>query len=249
MLNKKLTALIMGVCTAVSLASCGEKVTDTRPIQVVTAAPTTEAATEPVTELPTFHERHDYEDGVLIGRWKSTEADVVLQENGKVSAEFDISEVMMIDSDGIFMLSGEEFLPEQVEYDGTELVIYSKSDESGELSEFLHLVRKDEPDLDRFDGVYEVETEYLRERLASAVIGSDASALDVELKIRHGHFIVSLPEFCDYTQKGDEFTLSFGDGSGDGFADSISNSTFVLDGDKCTFYNETGLTDIFTRKG
>ena len=254
-MNRRITAILAVTAAALSLVSCGGKEeSSVRPIVIAesTTAPTTEASSEattaPTAEPATFHERHDYEDGVLVGRWASSEADIVLQENGKVSAEFDISEVMMLRSDGVFMLSGEEFPLENTEYDGTELVIYTTDEESGERIEFLRMKRRDDPVPDSYDGLYDIVTDLFKEKLSALVTSDETADFDVQMRIRNGNFIVCLPEFCEYTQNGDEFSLTLANTEEGSLADELGNSTFVLDGDHVTFYNEEGISEQFEKK-
>ncbi|MCR5706657.1 MAG: hypothetical protein K6G82_00090 [Ruminococcus sp.] len=253
-MNRRITAILTVAAAVLSLASCGDKEEQSvRPIVVAgsTEAPTSEASSEPTseptTEAATFHEPHDYEDGVLVGRWAGDEADIVLQDNGKVSAEFDISEVMMLRSDGVFMLSGEEFPPENTEYDGTELVIYTTDEESGERVEFLRMQRRDDPAPDSYDGLYDIVTDLFKEKLAGLITGEETSELEVQMRIRRGNFIVFLPEFCEYTQSGDEFSLMLPNAADGSLADELGDSTFVLDGDQVTFYNGEGITEQFKK--
>lgn len=253
-MNRKITALLIGAAAMLSLAACGEKEeSSARPINIekgtaaaVTTQAPTNAAGEAETQPATFHERHDYEDGVLVGRWSGDEADIVLQENGKVSAEFDISEVMMLSKDGSFMLSGETNPP--VQYDGSTMTVFANAEDGGEAVEFLKLSRIGDPDPDSFDGLYDIATEEFKQKLAGIIVGDDTADFDVKLRIRYGKFIVCLPEFCDYTQKGDEFSLAL-EGSGDGsLIDELGDSTFVLDGDNVTFYTDEGISEQFEKK-
>ncbi len=246
----------MLLCTAAALvlASCGskeesqvrqmtvEETATTTAAPVTTAATTTKPAVQPVT-----HERHDYEDGVLVGRWQGAGSDLEFKENGKVSLEYDISEVMMIDDDGTFMLSGDTYSADYVKYDGTTLTVLTKPETGEEQTELIRLVRKGDPDPVKFDGVYTVESDYFRERLAGVIAGSGTAPLDVEMKIRNGHFIIYLEDFCEFTQKGDELHLSLGEGEGE-LAEQLANSTFVLEDGKCVIYNSTGITDEFWKK-
>ncbi|MDO4863440.1 MAG: hypothetical protein Q4A05_04640 [Ruminococcus sp.] len=249
---KRITAWLAAAAAALSLVSCGDGAeSSVRPIKIEESATaaiqtTTEPPSQPTTERPTYHERHDYEDGVLVGRWEGDEADIVLQENGKVTAEFDISEIMMI-KDGVFMLSGEKEPP--LEYDGTTLKIYANGEEEGsEPVEFLTLTRIDEPAPDSFDGLYSIDTEDFKQRLAGLFIDEETADIDVQMRIRRGHFIVCLPEFCDYSQNGDEFSLSLSYATDGSLADELTDSTFVLDGDSVTFYNSDGIPEQFERK-
>lgn len=241
---KRVLPILLAGTTAL-LAACGSsKETSQREIILEkTTAVTTEAQTEPSSVPAVLHERHDYEDGVLVGRWEGTEADILIQDNGKISAEFDISDVMMIDDDGTFMLSGEEH--PTVQYDGTTLNIFTNGENGGEPVSFLTLKRADESEQDGYDGLYDIDTENFRQKLAELVTGSDYTDSPVQIRIRYGKFRVCLPEFCDYTQKGDEFTLSMTDGGS--ISDYLSDSTFVLDGDHVTFYNAEGITEQFDR--
>lgn len=251
-MNKRITALIIGAAAVISLTSCGSKEeSSVRPIKIEESATAaietaqTTSTTDVTTEIATFHERHDYEEGVLVGRWKGSEADIVLQENGKVSAEFDISEIMMIEKDGIFMLNGEEY--PNVEYDGKTLTIMTNAEEGKESIEFLTLSRIDEENPDSYDGLYEIETELFKEKIAGIVISDETANFDVQIRIRYGKFIICLPDFCEFTQNGDELSLTLPDGLDGSFADELSSSTFVLDGNTVTFYSHEGITEIFEK--
>ena len=248
----KITAIL--VCTAASLvlASCGGKEeSSSRPIQtepaastnaaaqVTTAATTTKPAVQPVT-----HERHDYEDGVLIGRWEGADADIEFKENGLVSLEYDISEMMMINDDGTFMLSGDTYSQEYVSYDGTTLTVLTKPEEGEEQTELIKLVRKGDPDPVSYDGIYYIDNDYLKERLAGVLSGDEVADLDVEMKIKNGNFIIYLEDFCEYTQNGDVLELSVGEEAGE-LAEELGDTTFVLDDDKCVIYNSNGITEKF----
>ncbi|MBP5361965.1 MAG: hypothetical protein J6Y71_02905 [Ruminococcus sp.] len=252
-MKRRLTFLLVGTAAILSLVSCGSKEdTSVRPIKIeesATAAIETtvsSAATNSSTEQTTFHERHDYEDGVLVGRWEGEEAEIVLQDNGKVTAEFDISEVMMIEKEGVFMLSGEEY--PNVQYDGKTLTILTNGDDDTDPIEFLTLSRKDEPNTESYDGLYDIETELFKEKLAGIIVDEDAADFDIQIRIRYGKFIVCLPEFCEYTQNGDEFSITLPYGSEGTLADELSDSTFVLDGDKVTFYTSEGISEQFEKK-
>lgn len=248
----KITAILVCTAAALVLASCGGKEeSSARPIEtepaattlatapVTTAATTTKPAVQPVT-----HERHDYEDGVLLGRWEGADADIEFKENGLVSLEYDISDIMLIKDDGTFMLSGDTYSQEYVSYDGTTLTVLTKPEEGEEQTELIKLVRKGEPDPVSYDGIYSIDNDYLKERLAGVLSGEEVSELNVEMKINRGNFIIYLEDFCEYTQKGDVLELSVGDEAG-ALAEELGDTTFVLDDDKCVIYNSNGITEKF----
>lgn len=246
----RMTALLAAAALVLTLASCGDK--EASSVRPMTIQERTTAATEPAsaaeisTEPATYHERHDYEDGVLVGHWKNDEADIMLSNSGKVTAMFDISEIMMIDRDGTFMLSGDE--QPKSDYDGSTLTLYTYGEEEdSEPIEFLTLSRADEPDPDSYDGVYNIETADFKERLAGLYVSEDTSDIDVQINIKYGKFRVSLSDFCDYTQNGDEFTLSLPDSLDGSVTDELSDSTFVLEGDSVTFYSSSGVAEQFVK--
>ena len=251
-MKKRVTALLATAAAVLSLASCGSKEeSSVRPMVIeesTTAAiqTTTAAPEQPSAEPATFHERHDYEDGVLVGRWEGDEADIVLSDSGKVTAEFDISEVMLLEKDGTFMLSGEE--QPKAEYDGSRLTLYTNGEEEGDVVEFLTLTRADEPNPDSYDGLYNIETADFKQRLAGLFIDEEAADFEVQVRIRYGKFIVCLPDFCEYTQNGDEFSLLLPNSADGSIADELSDSTFVLEGDSVTFYNGEGIAEQFEKK-
>lgn len=246
------TALtVLCAAAAFTLTSCGgDESSEVRPYTPpTTAAVTTQSTTQPTTEATTvadFHERHDYEDGVLVGHWIGDTADLYIQEDGMLSADFDISELMMFSSDGAFMLSGEKYPKENVQYDGATLTVVADSGEDSEASEpveIISLVRIGDPVPDEIDGRYTFASEKLKESLVSAIVGTEED-IDITMLIRNGHCIISVSNFCSYTQKGDELTLS---GTLLDFGGMGGDCTFVLDGDTCTIYDSNGVTDEFVK--
>lgn len=245
------TALtVLCAAAALTLASCGG--TESSESRTITSASGTTApqnVTQPTTEATTaaeFHERHDYEDGVLVGRWRGDSAELYFQEDGMISADFDISVLMMFNSDGAFMLSGNEYPRENVQYDGTNLTVLADSteeDEAAEPVEIISLIRTDEPNPDEIDGRYAFASEELKDNLVAAIVGEEAEDIDITMLIRNGHCIISIRDFCSYTQKGDVLMLS---GTLLDFS-NVGDCTFVLDGDTCTIYDSNGDTDEFVK--
>ena len=109
--------------------------------------------------------------------------------------------------------------------------------------------RVGDPEPDSYDGLYDIETELFKKQLAGLVVDEETADFNVQIRIKYGKFNVCLPDFCEYEQSGDEFSLklpSFGDSS---LTDGLTDSTFVLDGDHVTFYNSEGITEQFDKRG
>lgn len=245
------TALtVLCAAAALALASCGgAESSESRTITPASGTTAPQNVTQPTTEATTaaeFHERHDYEDGVLVGRWRGDSAELYFQEDGMISAEFDISALMMFKPDGTFMLSGNEYPKENVQYDGTNLRIVADSaeeDEAAKPAEIIGLIRTGDPDPDKIDGVYTFTNEDLKNGLVEAIVGEESEDIDMTVLIRNGHFIISVRGLCGYTQKGDVLMLS---GTLLDFS-NVGDCTFVLDGDTCTIYDSNGDTDEFVK--
>lgn len=226
------------------LAACGDKsgTENKAPLQFDTESST---AAEPTT-VPELHERHDYEDGVLIGHWEGDYSDLVFQENGMVSATFDISSFILFTHDGKFMINGETYPEDSVYYDGSLLKVSVPGGEGEEPAEILSLVRVGEPVPEDIDGEYTIDSELLRDSLSSA-IGAEDTDIDIHMTIRNERCFIELPDFCSYIQNGDELKLSGEALEVSGIGDTLSDCTFVLEDGVCTFYDSTGYTDEYVK--
>ncbi|MCR4889241.1 MAG: hypothetical protein K5979_08715 [Ruminococcus sp.] len=231
---------------ALSFASCSSNKSQESSRDYVPAENAVTDTTEAETEEE-FHERHDYSDGILIGRWHGYDADIIFQEDGNVSASYDISDVMLFNSDGTFMFDGTEYAKDTVEYDGKTLKV--TIDDEGDKVELLALERIGEPDATAqvFDGEYNITSEVVKDMLAE-YIGCEDDDIDLRIVIKYGKCSLFAKDFTKYKQSGDTVdfdgeTLELG-----GFSYNMDEPcTFVYEDNILVIYNSEGVFEAFTR--
>lgn len=249
-MKRKLAALAAAFAFAAALASCGEK--EEVPEIVLadpaeTSAPATTATTAEPTTKAALHERHDYEDGVLIGDWHGLFMDLTLKDDNTADADLDISDIFMIDTDGTVTYNDNEYPSESVSYDGSELTVNITPEGSDSSVELVKLVRTGEPDPDSFNGEYTMSEGAFCKIIYSA-LDVDENDPDLKILIDNSYFYIRTNNFCSYSQKADEITFSDLKFSTEMTGIELSDCTFVLDGDNFTLYDQYGVIDEFKRK-
>ena len=243
---KKYIIAALLCAAALTLASCSGNKSQESSSENVTAENTVTDTTEAETEEG-FHERHDYPDGTLVGRWHGYDADIIFQEDGNVSASYDISDIMLFNSDGTFMFDGTEYAKDTVEYDGKNLKVII--DDEGDKVELLSLERIGETDATAqvFDGEYNITNEVVKDMLAE-YIGCEDDDIDLRIVIKYGKFSLFAKDFSKYKQSGDTVdfdgkTLNLG-----GFSSNMDDPcTFVYEDNILVIYNVEGVFEAFTR--
>ena len=229
-----------------ALASCSEKDEPKNDIvlaepAVTTAAASTETPTEPTTKAE-LHEHHDYEDGVLLGSWQGLFMNITFKDDNTASADFDISDILMVDYSGNVLYNGDIYPPDSISYDGSELTISIKPEGTDSPAELAKLVRTGEADPDSIDGEYSFSAGTFYTSICSA-LGSDEKEPDLKMIIDDGYFYIKTDELCSYTQKADEISFSNLKFSTEIVGLELDECTFVLDGNECTLYDKFGVIE------
>lgn len=246
-MKRTTTAMIVLAAALLTLTSCGnrEKNTSSPDRKRPTTEAVTEASTEPATKTD-YHERHDYESGVLVGSWKGDFTDLDFCEDGTVSLHNDISDIIMFTSEKTLLFNGEEYPQENVRYDGSSLVVNVSA--NGEPVELLNASRIGEAAPDKLDGEYSFNSGYLVESLADSDEQKEKILPSLTMTIRNGHCFLTINSFCKYTQTADE--VEFTDCTVDPslMEAEFGKSTFVLEEDGgFTLYDADGNTEKFVK--
>ena len=249
---KKTSAIIILAATLLTFTSCGNKSnnSETREKTPAAQAVSTEASTESTepTTIPDYHERHNYDDGVLVGNWKGDFASLEFSEEGSLSLLNDISEIIMFTNDKTIMFNGNEYPQENVVYDGTSLKVVIPT-ENGENVELLNAERNGDANPDNLDGEYDLTSGFLAESLLESAEETETKMPDTSLTIRNGHCFITIKNFCKYSQNAD--VVEFSDCTVDpSIMDyEFGRSTFTLNDDgSFTLYDVDGNTETFEKE-
>ncbi|MDE5570354.1 MAG: hypothetical protein K2I82_06855 [Ruminococcus sp.] len=150
-------------------------------------------------------------DSEIIGKWWNGENGYIFDENRKVSLVMDFSamEINFTD-DGQFNKAGEIIGGDDISYDGKNLMVTYISDSGIDI--IVNMERKDDENLDSFDGVYNLHggvlIQYFAEMvgLAFETVIEDEN-INIEAKIDGESFVLTLENYCDYETIGNSLEM------------------------------------------
>lgn len=179
------------------------------------------------------HERHDYEDNILLGKWEGLRYDAELSTDGFISVSSDISYLFCFDRDGRVYVDGEVLPEEDVKFDGSVITVMLDGEE------LVHLTRTGEPNTESKDGEYTVDNDYFK----SIFVGDSEQEnvkmpeIDMRLTFDGEYCKMEIKNVCSYEQHGDVLTVN-GDILSYMGKENPSEYTFLLENNICKVYTD-----------
>ena len=228
---------ILILLTALACVSCGEK-------QQENSSPeNAETVTEIISESSPQRTVNNYNDGILLGRWKNDEADIIFNENGYLDMIMDVSAFMHFTENRSLMLDVNEISSDFVNYNGSELEV-SYTNDTGEKVLLMLLERTGEPDENSIDGRYNFTGGQLFDSL-SANLGMDKDS-SLDLIISGEECLICVNNSCSYAQDGD--IIDFSGNNALFKTENHGDCYFTVEGDTLTIFNGgENDRDIFER--
>lgn len=200
----------------------------------------------------TKRQKNNYPAGSLVGEWTDYNFDAVLGEDGSISVERDLSELLYYMPDGTLMADGYELPAANTKSDNGTLTVTGDITDSGDDSTVLLEMKRvgdtaaENPEI--FDGIYEITGGTLKERIADEYAGGSESTLDIVLD--RGSCEMRIENVGSYTQKGDELTLTGDKLTEAGYSpERTAGLYFVLENDGATLHFADGTVETFKKIG